>query len=216
MAGKYFGDLGDVLVGQQVGGEALLVGLLDVEQPADVGVEQALGQAAEGLAVAPGAVRVALLVAEGVMAAVIGDPAGDRPLDREAAGDGERDAQRAVGLERAVREVAVEADRDAVAADGVEHDGECHVDPGEAGAPEHEAGAEDGEQGDHDEDGEGDLLPAGLELGCGDLLQRAALIAVVLDGGDRGVQRLGHLAPRRLVIYASVTYASVTSSPSTG
>ena len=58
------------------------------------------------VAVAPRRVRVALAVAEGVVAAVVGHPADDRALDRHRAGDRQRDAQPPVGLERAVGEVA--------------------------------------------------------------------------------------------------------------
>ena len=61
----------------------------------------------------PRRVRVALLVGERVVAAVVGDPADDAALEREAAGDGERDPQRARRLERAVGEVAMEPDGDA-------------------------------------------------------------------------------------------------------
>ena len=46
-SGEELVDDHDRAVAQQVGREALLVGLLGVEQPADVGVEQALDQGAE-------------------------------------------------------------------------------------------------------------------------------------------------------------------------
>ena len=65
------------------------------------------------LAVAPRRVRIALAVAERVVAAVVGHPADHRPLDRQRAGDRQRDPQRPVGLERAVREQPVVADGDA-------------------------------------------------------------------------------------------------------
>jgi hypothetical protein len=55
-------------------------------------------------------VRVTVLVGEGVVAAVVGDPLDHRTLKREAARDRERDTQRAGGLERAVGEVPVESD----------------------------------------------------------------------------------------------------------
>ena len=45
---------------------------------------EALDQRRQRLAVAPRRVRVALAVAEGVVAAVVGDPADDRALDRHA------------------------------------------------------------------------------------------------------------------------------------
>ena len=77
----------------------------------------------------PGRVRVALAVGERVVLAVIGDPADDRALDGQRAGDRERDPQRPVRLERAVREVAVEADGDAEPGDHVEDEGEHDVGP---------------------------------------------------------------------------------------
>src|SRR4051812_14589620 len=85
-------DPHDVAVGEQVGSEALLVGLLDVEQPADVRVPETLGERLGVAAVAPRRMRVAFLVAEGVVTAVVGDPADHGALDREAAGDREGNA----------------------------------------------------------------------------------------------------------------------------
>src|SRR3954469_18629201 len=104
-------DPHDVAVGEQVGSEALLVGLLDVEEPADVRVPETLGQGLGVAAVAPWRMRVALLVAEGVVTAVVGDPADHWALDREAAGDRERNAHGAGRLAGAGGEVAVEPDR---------------------------------------------------------------------------------------------------------
>ena len=62
------------------------------------------------------AVRVALLVGVGVVLAVVGDPVDDAALDGHRAEDGERVLDRLGGLERAVGEHPVEADRDAEAA----------------------------------------------------------------------------------------------------
>ena len=60
-----------------------------------------------------GAVRVALLVGEGVVLAVVGDPGDHRPLDRRRAEDRQHGAcSQRLGLEGAVGEEAVEADRD--------------------------------------------------------------------------------------------------------
>ncbi len=66
---------------------------------------------------------------------MVGDPADHAALDGQRAGDREREPQPALGLERAVGEVAVEADRDAEAGDQVEGDRETDVDPAEAPAP---------------------------------------------------------------------------------
>ena len=56
-------------------------------------------------------VRVAVLVGERVVLAMVGDPLGDRPLHRHAAEDRERRLQRGAGVEAPVREEPVEADR---------------------------------------------------------------------------------------------------------
>ena len=45
----------------------------------------------------------------------------------------------------------------------------------------------DGQQGDGDEGAEGDLLEPGPQLRAGEVLQRAGLVPLVLDGGDGGV-----------------------------
>ncbi len=64
-------DPHDVAVGEQVRREALLVGLLEIEQPADVRVPQPSAQGTEVRAVAPRGVRVALPVAVRVVATVV-------------------------------------------------------------------------------------------------------------------------------------------------
>ena len=86
----------DQRVGDEVGRVALLVAALGVqEQPADVRVGEAAQRAAQALAVVDvRAVRIAELVGEGVVLAVIGDPGGDRALDRGGAEDRERRAHR--------------------------------------------------------------------------------------------------------------------------
>ena len=61
------------------------------EEPAHVGVEEAAQRAAPADAVVDvRAVRVALLVGERVVLAVVGDPGDDRALDRRRAEDGEQ------------------------------------------------------------------------------------------------------------------------------
>ena len=59
------------------------------------------------------AVRVALLVGVGVVLAVVGDPVEDRALDGQRAHHRERALEPRVGLERAMGQQPVEADRDA-------------------------------------------------------------------------------------------------------
>ena len=84
------------------------------EQPAHVGVPQAGQRPAQAPAGAHvRAVRVALLVGERVVLAVVGDPVDHRPLHRHRAQHGEHGPDPADGLERAVGEQAVEAHRHA-------------------------------------------------------------------------------------------------------
>ena len=59
------------------------------------------------------AVRIAVVVGEGMVLAVVGDPFDHRPLDGRRAQDRERAADRRRGLERPVGEQAMEPDRDA-------------------------------------------------------------------------------------------------------
>ena len=78
-------DVGDERVLHQVWRVPLAVGALGVdEQPADVGVQQA---AQRTVSVSLRAMRVALLVGEGMVLAMVGDPGDDRPLDRGGAED---------------------------------------------------------------------------------------------------------------------------------
>src|SRR5207237_6216637 len=94
--------------------ERLLRAALSVdEQPAHVRVEQPPQGAAPAPAVADvGTVRVTLLVGERVVLAVVGDPGDHRPLDRRRSQGREYPPQRSAGLEAAVGEESVEADRD--------------------------------------------------------------------------------------------------------
>src|SRR5215213_8921979 len=117
-------DLAHQRVLAQIGREAPRRGALAVEQPAHVRVPQAAQHAAPaGRAMRVRAVRIALLVGECVVLAVIGHPVDDRALDRHRAEDPERRPQPRLGLERTVREQAVEPDRDAEADERV-HDRE--------------------------------------------------------------------------------------------
>ena len=125
-------------IGEQVLRVALARPALGVdEEPADVGVEESLQRAAEAAPVPHvWTVRVALLVREGVVLPVVGHPRDDRPLDRRRAQHGEGGAHRLLRLEAAMREVAVEADRDAQPRGHVhdrEHD---HVAPAQEVTPD--------------------------------------------------------------------------------
>ena len=79
-------------VGEQVLGVALLVGhRLAAEDPADVRVEQAAERATPAAAVVDvRAVRIAVLIGELVVLAVVGDPLDHRPLDRRRAERGQQ------------------------------------------------------------------------------------------------------------------------------
>ena len=119
-----------------------------------------VGQAAQRPAPADpvidmGAVRVALAIGEGVVLAVVRDPRDHRPLDRGGAERREHEAQRARGLEGAVCEEAVEADRDAEPREDIhdrEHD---HVRAVQQAVPQLPADeAERGNRRERDERGD--------------------------------------------------------------
>jgi hypothetical protein len=101
--------------------------------------------------------RVALLVGEGVVAAVVGDPVQDRALHRHAAHDGQADAQRAPGLEGAVREVPMEAHRRAETRHRVERHRQDDVQPGQPPAPGERHGGQQRQERDDDERVDRDL-----------------------------------------------------------
>ena len=109
-------------VALEVGGEAVLAAALGVvEEPAHVGVVEALQRAAPAAAVSVvGAVGVALGVRAGVVLSVVGDPGDQRPLDRRRAKRPEDAAQGRAGGEAAVGEEAVKADGDPEAGEQVE------------------------------------------------------------------------------------------------
>ena len=109
-------------IGDQVRRVALAGAALGVqEEPAHVRVGQAAQRAAPAHAVIDvRAVRIAGLVGEGVVLAMVGHPGDDRPLDRRRAAHGEDAAQPALGGEGAVGEEAMEADRHAQSGEDVE------------------------------------------------------------------------------------------------
>ena len=82
---------------------------------------------------------------------VVGDPVQDRALHGHAGEHGEADAQPPFCLERAVREVAVEADGHAEDGDRVPEGGHDHVHPVQTPAPHHGHGRDDGEHRDDHE-----------------------------------------------------------------
>ncbi len=82
------------------------------EEPAQVRVHETMQRALPAALVSDvRAVRVTLLVGEGVVLAVVGDPRDHRALDRRRPEDAEQRANRPARLEAAVGQVAVEADR---------------------------------------------------------------------------------------------------------
>jgi hypothetical protein len=107
------------------------------EDPADVRVQQPAQGAAPAVAVVDvRAVRVALLVGERVVLAMVGDPRDHGPLDRGRAQRRQRSAQPAVRLERAVGQVAVEADGDPQGRQGVDDPEDHEVVPMQRPLPE--------------------------------------------------------------------------------
>ena len=98
------------ILSEQILGVALAIGAVVIEQPADVRVAEALELSPDRVVEAVvGAVRVALLVGERVMGAVVDRPVDRRALDRDRAEDQERAFSGGDGLERAVREHAVDS-----------------------------------------------------------------------------------------------------------
>ncbi len=91
-------------------------------------------------------VRIAGLVGQRVVLAVIGHPLRDRPLHRHAAEDRERGLHRRTRLEALVREVAVEADRRPERADDVERSEEHEIDPMETDTPKQAHRRDDAER----------------------------------------------------------------------
>ena len=134
-AGKSRSTRNGVAVGDQVGGEALAVGGLSLEQPAAVCEEQPFGEAGRGGAVTPWGMRVTLAVGECVVAPVVGDPLDQGTLQGQRSGHRQADPERAFGFERAMGEVPVKARRHAESADEIEGEADRDVQPGQTPAP---------------------------------------------------------------------------------
>jgi hypothetical protein len=144
-------DRGNVAVGQQIGDETGGIGVVATEQPAQMGMEEPARERGWRTAEQPRGVWIAFLVGEGVVAAVVRGPGNHVTLQGEAAGDRETVAQAAVGLERAMSEMAVESGCHAQRGYQVEPGGESDVEPGKAPPSCQRHG---GDQGEHRQDGE--------------------------------------------------------------
>jgi hypothetical protein len=120
-----------------------------VEEPAEVRVPEAAQRPAEAVAVAVRAVRVAVVVRVRVVAAVVRDPADNRSLDRHRAKGGEQVLDRLVGLEGAVGEQPVVADRDAHRAHEVHAAEQQEVAPADQLVPQHRDRGQHGDERQH-------------------------------------------------------------------
>ena len=130
-----------------------------------------------------------MLVGEGVVLAVVGHPGGDRALDGHRARGGDDPAQPRLGLEGAVREQPVEADRDAQAGDQVHHREHDHVVPVQGAAPELPAGQPEAHER---QDRDRARQEAVQRLVGGRLDVVGARNRVRLVGGRGGCRRTGH------------------------
>src|SRR5262249_18178156 len=186
-------DEADDRVLDEVGGEALFRAALRVdEQPTQMGVEEALELRPHALAVADvGAVRVALLIGEGVVLAVVRDPGDHGPLDRSRAAGGDHSAHPGEGLEAPMGEEAVEADSDPEPGRDVDDREDDQVAPVQPSAGELPDDEPEHQEGHHREQAGDDPVPRLVlhRLNCGS--QRA------VDGVVRGTSpcdRPGHQA----------------------
>src|SRR4029077_1109868 len=150
-------DIADDWVLEQVRREALFGTALRVdEEPAEVSVEKPLELRPNALPVPDvRAVGIALLIGEGVVLAVVGDPGDDRALDRGRAEHGEHRTGPGPGLEGPVGEEAMEADRDPEACRNVEERAAEQVAPAQPAArelPDDEAEHQEGDDGERASD----------------------------------------------------------------
>jgi hypothetical protein len=121
-------------------------------QPADMGVPEASQDPQHAFAVAVRGMRVARRVGVLVVAAVLGDPHQERPLDRHRAEDGEHELHHDIGLEGTVDKQPVVADRDPQGGQDVENQQESQIGPAESPAPDDERGCHHAEERDDDGD----------------------------------------------------------------
>ena len=170
-------DPDDVGIGEQVRRVLLAGGRVDREHPADVCVPEAAEPVQGCVALPQRRVRVAGAVGEPVMAPVVGHPADHRALEGEGPDGGEGDLQRPLRHEAAVREHAMEADRDGVTEDHDQDQRQPDCEPRErlVGRDQQAQGDERGDREDRGED-----LPVGRRPGEGPGVTRRRLT------GDRG------------------------------
>ncbi len=128
-------DPADRRVLDQIRRVLVLRRLLLVEHPADMGPPQPLHQRRHRIAEPPRRMRIPLRVRETVMPAVIRHPAHQRPLDRQRPHHRQRELQRPLRLEGTMREMAMETDRDAMAADVIHRHHQPQIQPRDTPAP---------------------------------------------------------------------------------
>ena len=123
-------------------------------------MEEALELGPDALAVADvWAVGIALLVREGVVLAVVGDPGDHRPLDRRGAEGAHHGADRGTRLEAAMGEEPVEADRDPEPGRDVDQPEDDEVAPVQPAAGELPDDESQHQEGDHGQEAGDDPVP---------------------------------------------------------
>jgi hypothetical protein len=126
-------------------------------------------------------VRIALLIRERVVLAVVGHPVDDRALDRHGAEDRERRTQPRLRLERAVREHPVEADRHAEPDEDVHHGEDGEIQPRDEPAPQQVDRSKEADEGQH----HGDDRDAALEGGGVGMRMRMRIGHIWKDARNR-------------------------------
>ncbi len=120
-----------------VGSEALALGGADrFEQPADVGVIEALGGIGEACPVSVRRMRVAVLIGERVVLAMVGDPDDHRALNGHRAHHRQHRADGLGRLQRAMGERPVVAERDPERGDHVQDDHHHQLQRPDRGVPQ--------------------------------------------------------------------------------
>jgi hypothetical protein len=164
------------------------------EQPAEMGMREAGERALEAAAVPDvGAVRIAILVGEGVMLAVVGDPGDDRALDRGRAEHGQDRPDRAGRLEAAVREMPVEADRHAETGGDVKDPEDDEIAGSQRLAPDLPTGEAEREERHDGDETEDDPVPS-LVLGGLDICRARQVTWFAAQSGWT-LTALGPLSP---------------------